>query len=723
MTKKTIYCSHWQYTLHENLNKFIPHGFTSALVTVKELLDNACDAAEKDWKNGFVNIRFDNGVLEIENPGVISKEEFEVITDFSLRISDKYIKRSFVRGQIGHGLKIALMMGLSEDKEVRFDSGAYTYIITLNDRRARDPKEVLNVESKRCNLDTGTTTVTTRITDNHDEAQVVEDYILKYIALNPQISFKYNYRTFDRTVEIKKSDKVDIFSYDKYDFKEFAETYFQCNFSIEEFVRLFNIKKTKLNEVVEKCKGLDRLQKLYRIIRENSKRLVQPLLGKDGIEKRMEEVYGDTRLKSYKKVRLEGNSFAEIAFFSDDSPFVVAGINGSCMPSTSINLTDKFLYSSLKETVRALKIKDTVFFSYYSTSPDYSGTNKQWVRIYDQKVYNAIKRLCGKAPEKKESSKTPWLCKKEEYKAMARADSAIIASAKEKGFSPYIYLFIMECREIAESMVKRFGPITLRQLYYQLVSRNIITNAPRSYDNFKNHMANARETGLIEYDIFEDRSRHTIVPSALSRYTDVESYVRKCVERSLTTPTLDIWEDQPYHVEVWIEKDALVTLFSMVARKKQVPLFPSRGFTSLTKIEEARKRFREKIEQGKKVVLLYAGDLDPSGWGIYENICNKFRDEEGIELKRFALNPDQTTGLEPMPIKSTDSRHDAFRKKHPDIKGAYELDAMNPDELQRLTEEAIDDYFDPTLLPQGAMEEWRKKFDTIRKEILRRLEG
>ena len=279
----------------------------------------------------------------------------------------------------------------------------------------------------------------------------------------------------------------------------------------------------------------------------------------------------------------------------------------------------------------------------------------------------------------------------------------------------------MECRDIAESMFKRYGPITLRQLYYQLVSRNIITNDPQSYNNFKTRMAKARELGLIEYDIFEDRSRHTIVPSALSRHTDVESYVRSRVERSLAAPTLDVWEDQPYYVEVWIEKDALVRLFSEVAEKKQVPLFPSRGFTSLTKIEEARSRFREKIEQGKKVVLLYAGDLDPSGWGIYENICNKFRDEDGIELKRFALNPDQTNGLEPMPIKCKDTRYEAFLKKHPDIEGAYELDAVDPDELQRLTEEAIDDYFDPTLLPRDAMDEWQDRFNAIKKKILRRL--
>jgi len=48
---------------------------------------------------------------------------------------------------------------------------------------------------------------------------------------------------------------------------------------------------------------------------------------------------------------------------------------------------------------------------------------------------------------------------------------------------------------------------------------------------------------------------------------------------------------------------------------------------------------QEKDCERQEGVLLYAGDLDPSGWGIYENICNKFSDDGDIELRRFALNP------------------------------------------------------------------------------------
>jgi len=61
-----------------------------------------------------------------------------------------------------------------------------------------------------------------------------------------------------------------------------------------------------------------------------------------------------------------------------------------------------------------------------------------------------------------------------------------------------------------------------------------------------------------------------------------------------------------------------------------------------------------------------------------------------------------------MPIKPTDSRYKAFLKEHPDIKGAYELDAVDPDVLQRLTESAINDWFDPASCPRARWRNGRK---------------
>ena len=55
--------------------------------------------------------------------------------------------------------------------------------------------------------------------------------------------------------------------------------------------------------------------------------------------------------------------------------------------------------------------------------------------------------------------------------------------------------------------------LTLRQLYYQLVSRGAIGNTVKEYKNLSVTMTNARMAGLIDWDHIEDRSRNALVPS------------------------------------------------------------------------------------------------------------------------------------------------------------------------------------------------------------------
>jgi hypothetical protein len=81
-----------------------------------------------------------------------------------------------------------------------------------------------------------------------------------------------------------------------------------------------------------------------------------------------------------------------------------------------------------------------------------------------------------------------------------------------------------------------------------------------------------------------------------------------------------------------------------------VILFPCRGFSSLTKLHNAIVRFQSYIEKGKKGIrIVYAGDLDPSGWSIYENIVKRLDEmnKTGLDIvvDRFALLKDQVFGL------------------------------------------------------------------------------
>ncbi|MCG6533305.1 MAG: hypothetical protein L7F78_01145 [Syntrophales bacterium LBB04] len=231
------------------------------------------------------------------------------------------------------------------------------------------------------------------------------------------------------------------------------------------------------------------------------------------------------------------------------------------------------------------------------------------------------------------------------------------------------YDFFNECARIIETLVKQVGLITVRQLYYRLVVEHIIAHLPEVYDKFYSHLVRARELGLIPYEVFTDRSRGERHPNVLSLKESPEQFLKNILRRSFTVPdNPDPWQNQPYHVELWIEKDPLVPFFEQVAAEKQVILFPCRGFFSLAKFHNAIIRFQSYIERGKKGIrIVYVGDLDPSGWSIYENIIERLgkMNKRGLDIvvDRFALLEDQVFGLLHLPFKEKDSRLEGFKER------------------------------------------------------------
>ena len=124
---------------------------------------------------------------------------------------------------------------------------------------------------------------------------------------------------------------------------------------------------------------------------------------------------------------------------------------------------------------------------------------------------------------------------------------------------------------------------------------------------------------------------------------------------------------------------------------------------------------------------MYAGDLDPSGWGIYENISRKLdqMNKTGLDIAvdRFALKEDQVSGLHHIPVKKTDSRLKAFIEQFPLLPGANELDAVPPRELMEMARKAVEKYFDFDLVRWRAEEvkAWQNEYRLLVADIYGRL--
>jgi len=119
--------------------------------------------------------------------------------------------------------------------------------------------------------------------------------------------------------------------------------------------------------------------------------------------------------------------------------------------------------------------------------------------------------------------------------------------------------------------------LTLRQLYYQFVSRDFIPNNMKSYNRLKGLVNDARLAGEIDWHSIEDRSRNL---QSWSNQPDPETAIAEAAENYRE----DKWEDQPTHVEVWVEKDALLGVIEMACLKYQTPFFSCRGYTSQSEV-------------------------------------------------------------------------------------------------------------------------------------------
>src|SRR5262249_25408151 len=143
-------------------------------------------------------------------------------------------------------------------------------------------------------------------------------------------------------------------------------------------------------------------------------------------------------------------------------------------------------------------------------------------------------------------------------------------------------------------------PMTVRQVYYQLVSRHVVKNNRSQYQAVSNLLVEARKDETIPWAWIEDRLRR---PRTVSMWTDLGDFlntVRRAYRR-------DVWENQPVYVECWLEKDALSGIFEDALRQYGVTLNVGRGYDGWSSIHNAAERFLDKSENGVSTVVLYFG--------------------------------------------------------------------------------------------------------------------
>ena len=252
--------------------------------------------------------------------------------------------------------------------------------------------------------------------------------------------------------------------------------------------------------------------------------------------------------------------------------------------------------------------------------------------------------------------------------------------------------------EQVQEIIKSYDfALTLRQIYYQLVAKQIIPNQQSQYRKLSHLCVAGRDEGILPEDAFADRLRQIDKPNS---YLDLDDFMNT-VRRSYRK---DKWQDQAAYVEVWTEKDALRSVLTEITYSYDVNLMVVRGQASRTAIYESYERFAEKIDEGKDCFLYYAGDFDPSGLSIYHSLVDRIRSfgdaGEYISFKRIALTSEQIEeyNLPSDPAKQKDPNCKRFIDEYGD--GVVELDSLPPDVLRSLVKKCIEKHLDHGLFEQ-----------------------
>jgi hypothetical protein len=299
-------------------------------------------------------------------------------------------------------------------------------------------------------------------------------------------------------------------------------------------------------------------------------------------------------------------------------------------------------------------------------------------------------------------------------------------------FRPATLATIEQANDILEEYASQGLVLTLRQLYYQFVARDLLpANTQQQYNRIQSVCNDARLAGLMDWTYLIDRTRNLV---ERNRWESPAKMVEWAAERFHK----DLWKPQKRRVEVWIEKDAAIGVIESTCHLNDIPYFSSRGYTSVSEMYSAAQRIRWYIEAGEQVLILHIGDHDPSGVDMTRDIEDRLRemisqDWAGLnmgygrhtrgairrsmnahlesqgnrhvtefsqpwQVKRIALTYEQVQQYNPPPnfAKQSDARYRSY-VENTGLTDSWEMDALEPSVLQGLIADEIDMFRDEDL--------------------------
>ena len=139
----------------------------------------------------------------------------------------------------------------------------------------------------------------------------------------------------------------------------------------------------------------------------------------------------------------------------------------------------------------------------------------------------------------------------------------------DKKFSGEHQTIVIHANQIIDEYAQQGYSLTLRQIYYQFVARGLLENKQSEYNRLGNIISDARMAGLMDWHAIEDRTRGL---KGLQTY----EHPTQLLQQARENYRMDLWADQPYRPEVWVEKEALAGVVEGICAELRVNFFSCR---------------------------------------------------------------------------------------------------------------------------------------------------
>jgi hypothetical protein len=240
-------------------------------------------------------------------------------------------------------------------------------------------------------------------------------------------------------------------------------------------------------------------------------------------------------------------------------------------------------------------------------------------------------------------------------------------------------------------------PMTARGVYYRLISSDLIN---QSHWYWKGEQVDIYKALVrtLKWMRIDDRlpwnaitDEHRVTTPKVG-FTDAREFIDYELGGFLEGYTRCMAQKQENYIEVGIEKATLLHYVKPVTDTFCRRVVVCRGYNSVTFQTRFYDRATEAINAAQQPIVLYFGDWDPSGVNMIYAAMQTLTEEldlYGVKYFRAGINPEhfQMIPANPVPIKSNDSRSRRFIEQYGTT--AYELDALLPEQLQKIVRDSI----------------------------------